>query len=97
MIFGCNYFTYKYERDENGLELYPSKLSGLFTAMREDNKIMIMCCVSGDLLCFIMIALSKTVNIKGDDVSPGGNLLYLLFSRSLYSFGFSLAIMPLIL
>jgi peptidoglycan/LPS O-acetylase OafA/YrhL len=97
MLLGCNYFTYKYERDEDGNELHPSKLSNLFTAMKEDNKIMLICNGSGSLLMFILCAFCKTVNLDGDNISITGTLIYLLFSRPLYIFGFSLYVMPYIL
>lgn len=97
MLIGVNYFTYKYERDENGNELHPSKLSHLFTAMKMDNKVMLMCNGAGSLIMFILCVFCKNVNLKGDNISITGTFVYLLFSRPLYILGFTLYIMPYIL
>lgn len=59
LIFGCNYFTYKYERDPEGNEKAPSKLSKLFNAMKEDNRVMLICEILGITIMIIMIALAQ--------------------------------------
>lgn len=97
VLIGCNYFTFKYERDENGNELHPSKLSKLFTAMREDNKIMLPMNMGGSLVMFVVCMYCRSVNLKGDKISVGGNLLYLLFSRPLYITGWTMYVMPYVL
>jgi len=97
MIFGCNYFTYKYERDCDGLELHPSKLSKLFTLLKFDNRVMLISEASGCTLMFLMMTLYKAINNAADDVAAGVNLLYLLFGRPLYIIGFTAWIMPFFL
>lgn len=77
--------------------MHPSKLSHLFTAMKLDNKIMLICNGVGILIMFILCAFYKNVNMKGDQISITANFIFLLFSRPLYILGFTLYIMPYIL
>lgn len=58
---------------------------------------MLICNLSGNLIMFLMCVYYYQVNIKAENISTGANLIFLLFSRPLYIFGFSLYIMPYIL
>ena len=97
MLLGCHYFSFKYERDEENNEPIPSKITTIFIQMRDNNKTMLLCNLLGFFLMSMMTIFCLLVNKSADQGSAFGNLLYLLFSRPLFIFGFSLIIMPSLL
>lgn len=65
--------------------------------MRDDNRTMLLCNLLGFILTSMMTVFCLLANKSADQGSAFGNLLYLLFGRPLFIFGFSLMIMPLLL
>jgi len=53
--------------------------------------------VLGLLVQFLVMLFDHAINVNPDGISFGLSLIYLLFARPAYTFGFALFMLPLIL
>jgi hypothetical protein len=110
--FGCIFYSYKYENpemlensaeeeeevDEEAKEAKPGNfINDTLTLMKTDTRVWVLCCFLGFTVQALMVLFHKKINNHPNDVSPVGNLIFLLIARPVFVSGFALIMMPIIL
>ena len=90
MVCGCSYFTYVKEKEEE------SRLSKLYERAKVSKILGVVFTVIGFLLCGLMVTFLQLINEHGETVHQFWSALYLITSRPLYIFGFTLMLIPML-
>jgi hypothetical protein len=90
VFFGCQYFSYK-SSDSNADKLVIQAFDGI----KSSNAFTILTEIIGFFLMFSMTTFGKT--IAASEKSGGMTILYLVTSRPVYTLGFSLVMLPMLL
>mmetsp|Transcript_14995 Transcript_14995/g.23220 ORF Transcript_14995/g.23220 Transcript_14995/m.23220 type:complete len:129 (+) Transcript_14995:1493-1879(+) len=93
MNLGCIYFTYKYD-SQNQLP----RLKRFFESLKNKANTGNMCLGLGLCLMFAILSINKYINSRPEGIEFFfWNLLYLLIIRPMYTVGFALILLPLLL